>query len=258
MTVRPEPTQPLVVTYTVRDEPEWLVAQMRENVAGLATHFVEVDNRDQRGKWGHEGEMRQRQRRQILTEILQPLGLARAWVLQLDPDERLQDNAAELVRLQLTAFEAERTAGEVHRCTVSFPLREMWTPTAYRIDNGWASKKPRARLFCLDRRARQQFGAKPIHQGIMPRGCGCCAGDAPRWRVRLPVNLYHLKNIEPMNRVNRAAAYLAADPTFAHQAREGKSWSWLYDEEGLELEPIASDQQFSPAYDQPYTFVQPH
>ena len=50
---------PLVVTYTVRDEPQWLVDQMRENLA-WCDRFVEVDNRGQRGGWGHEGEMRQR------------------------------------------------------------------------------------------------------------------------------------------------------------------------------------------------------
>lgn len=253
---------PLVVTWTVRNEPQWLVDQLVENVRGMAMltggfRAVEVDNRSQRGGWGHEGEMRQRQRAQIVGEVLRPRGLTRAWVLQLDPDERLEKNAAGELHAALRRFETERQAGELHRCTISFPLREMWTPTAYRIDNGWATKKPRARLFCLDLNARQSFGTKPIHQGIMPRGCGCCPQDAPRWRVRLPVNLYHLKNIEPLNRVARAAAYLSADPTFAHQAREGKDWSWLYDEDGLELETIPPGQGFSPAYDRPYEFIQP-
>ena len=247
------PGLPLVITYTVRDEPQWLVDQLLANVP-WADHFVEVDNRGQTGGWGHEGQMRTRQRRLIVDELLsRPGGPRRAWVLQLDPDERLEDRAATAVPAELARLEREVPARHLSGASLSFPLREMWTPTQFRTDGDWARKKPRARLFLFDPAdSRQTFGDRKIHQGIMPRRRD---GDT---RVQADVLLYHLKNVEPLNRVKRAAAYLAADPTFSVQRREGKDWTWLFDEEGLELESVDPARAFTPAYDRPYDFVMPH
>lgn len=245
--------EPIVLVYAQRDEPDSLVAGMLAN-----THWADralwIDNRGQQGGWQHEGELRRRQLKE-LERLCREQNWRGCWALQLDPDERLEDSAERAVRA--ACLDAERGLGRkvpLWDVTLSFPLKEMWTPTAYRIDNGWAAKKPRVRMFWYDMAGRQHFPnlAKPIHVGLMPRITAAGA------RIRLDCNLYHLKSIEPMNRVRRAAAYLDADPDFQHQRREGRDWTWLYDETGLELEEIPPGREFSPAYVAgSYQFTQP-
>lgn len=236
---------PIVVTYSVRHEPQWLVDELQRNV-GWVDDFVEVDNRrDRTPGWQHEGKMRVRQRRMIADQF--PRG---AWVIQLDPDERLEDRAAEIVPDMIRRAEIDH-ADRLPQVSLSFPLREMWTPLEYRCDGDWATKKPRARGFPLLAGVGQSYGDKPIHQGIMPRRR---PGDV---RLDTDIWLFHLKNIEPMNRVKRAAAYLAADPDFEHQRREGRDWTWIYDETGLTLAPIPDDRYFTPKYSRPYDFTIP-
>lgn len=243
---------PLLVVYAVRDEPDWLVDDMRTNLKPIATEFLELDNRAATGIWQHEGELRGRQI-ELIRSWCGHRGLAGVWVLQMDPDERLEDCAAYALPAYLGAAEAE-WGHALHQVTLSFPLREMWTPTAYRTDNGWADKKPRVRLFWYDMARRQRFRTeRRIHVGLMP-----AQTSQDRRRIATSINLYHLKNIEPMNRVARAAAYLAADPDFQWQRREGRDWSWMYDETGLTLEEIPAGRSFTPPYDRPYTFVVPH
>lgn len=239
---------PIIVGYAVRNEPSWLVDQFRENL-GWVDGFAEVDNRRQTGGWGHEGEMRA----QVRRAVFKAAGRGPAWLLQLDPDERLQDDACVKVPAALNRATHDVGIGrdriDTRRCVFRFPLREMWSPTTYRTDNGWAAKKPRARLFYLTREWPQSFVKKPIHCRVAPMET---AGV-----VDLDVWLYHLKNIEPANRTERAAAYLAADPTFRYQRREGKSWDWIADETGLVEESIPAGREFTPAYSQRYEFRRP-
>jgi hypothetical protein len=223
----------ITATFAVRDEPDSLVDGLVRNLAPWVDEFVRVDV-PRTGPWGHEGELRSRQRR-----LCRDRGAT--WVLFIDPDERIEDRAAEVVPAAL-----ERAH---RRDVIGFPLREMWTPTAYRVDGQWAAKKPRRRLINLANPSAV-YPHKPIHCGLAPAGV--------RRRITLPVNLYHLKNIEPANRVQRAEAYLAADPEFRHQRREGRDWSWLHDEAGLELEEIPAGRGFSPAYEAgSYLFTAP-
>lgn len=220
---------PIIATYARRDEPQSLVDDLRANLPWV-DGFVELQT-PRTGPWPHEGQRLARQREMILDQY------GPCWVLFIDPDERLEDRAAEVV----PAAVAEANIRDV----LGFPLRELWTPTAWRADGEWARKKPRRRLIHLHEGRR--WMSRPIHCGVVPTS-GVLS------RVTLDVWLYHLKSIEPANRLARAEAYLAADPQFRYQRREGKDWSWLYDETGLRLEEITPDRAYSPVY-QPGSYL---
>ena len=219
----------IVATYKRWAEPDSLIDDLRANLAPWVDDFVELRN-PTTGPWPHEGQALERQRQLVRRAH------GSVWVLFVDPDERIEDQAVNVVR-EAIARAARHGAGQ--QTQFQFPLREMWTPTQWRIDGDWGNKKPRTRLYHLH--PGQRFRDKPIHCGVVPVGP---SGN----RITLPLAMYHLKNIEPENRVARAQAYLDADPRFEHQRREGRDWSWLHDETGLELAEIEPGRGFSPAY----------
>jgi len=208
----------LTAIYARRDEPDELVDGLRENLAWV-DHVVEV-RVPREGGWGHEGQLMARKRALLEQHRAE-------WVLFVDPDERIEDRAAELIPPLLA--QAPQSA------IFMFPFREMWTPTHYRCDGAWGRKGARKRLFHLH--PGQTFLNKRIHCQpipIMPRSV----------RQLLPTYMYHLKLIEPGNRVERARAYLDADPT--GRWLNGGDWSIFYDETGLQLaEP---EHPFTPPY----------
>lgn len=219
----------IVATWKRRNEPAELIMDLWDNLAPWVDDFVELQT-PRSGPWPHEGDLLERQRQSVRRRH------GSVWVLFIDPDERIEDGAVNVVREAIARAEA-RGAGR--QAQFQFPLREMWTPTQWRCDGDWGNKKPRTRLYHLH--PGQRFRSKPIHCGVVPIGP---SGN----RVTLPVAMYHLKNIEPSNRVARAQAYFDADPLFQHQRREGRDWSWLYDETGLQLADIEPGRGFSPAY----------
>lgn len=221
----------IVATYKRRDEPDSLIADLRANLSPWVDAFVELQT-PRTGPWPHEGRALERQRQLVRREH------GETWVLFIDPDERIEDGAVNVVR---EAISQAMVRGAGRQAQFQFPLREMWTPTQWRTDGIWGNKKPRTRLFHLH--PGQRFRDKPIHCGVVPVGP---AGN----RITLPVAMYHLKNIEPANRIERARAYLDADPRFEHQRRErhGRDWEWLYDETDLELAEIEAGRGFSPPY----------
>lgn len=226
-------TARITVTYKRRDEPQSLIDDLRKNLS-WADAFVELQTDRNAPGWPHEGELLRAQRRACRRA-------GATWVLFVDPDERLEDRAAHVVRTAIESASTDTLFG--------FPLREMWTPTAWRVDGEWGRKMPRHRLFHLH--GGQTFAHKPIH-------CAAAPMTLRRNRVTLDVAMYHLKNIEPENRHSRAEAYTRADPHFRWQRREGKDWSWLYDETGLQLAEIEPGREFSPPYEVgSYRFVVP-
>ena len=139
------------------------------------------------------------------------------WVFFTAPDERLESGAAALVRAHLaTAAEGTRYA---------LRLRELWTPDAYRVDGVWGAKT-RVRIYRL---------------------------DEPKARtILLPLNLYHLKMIDPANRTERVRVFERYNTW--DNATQG--FSYLTDERGLELETIPEGHGYHPPY-RPYTFRVP-
>lgn len=220
----------LTAIYARRDEPQELIDGLRQNLAWV-DQLIEVPT-PTTGGWPHEGQLNAHKR-----ELLAAAGAG--WVLFIDPDERIEDRAAELIPPLLSSASK--------RTIFTFPFREMWTPTHWRSDGAWGAKGDRKRMFHLH--SGQRFPNKPIHCQPVPQVSRLS-------RVRLPVFMYHLKMIEPSNRRERARAYLDADP--AGRWLAGGDWSHLHDEQGLELSEIEEGRGFSPPYRLgSYVFVAP-
>ena len=229
----------ITATYKRRDEPQQLIDDLRANLAPWVDQFVELQTDRNAPGWPDEGALLREQRRRVIEQA------GAGWVLFVDPDERFEDRAALVVRPLVEALDRARMFDTV----VGFPLREMWTPTQWRTDGDWGKKLPRHRLFHLHR--GQRFADKPIHCGVAPR-------VLRQNRIIVEVAMLHLKNIEPENRHARAEAYTLADPDFRWQRREGRDWSWLYDETGLTLAELEPGRGFSPAYEMgSYRFTVP-
>jgi len=210
----------LTAIYARRDEPQELIDGLRQNLSWV-DRIIEVPTpRD--GPWPHEGKLNAHKR-----DLLAAAGAG--WCLFVDPDERIEDRAAELIP-PLLARAARRTV-------FTFPFREMWTPTQWRCDGAWGIKGDRKRMFYL--MPGQRFPNKPIHCQPVPIVSRLA-------RQRLPVFMYHLKMIEPDNRYERARAYRDADP-YGHWLKGG-DWTHLVDETGLELAEIEEGRGFTPAY----------
>jgi hypothetical protein len=217
----------LVAVYARRHEPSWLVDELRANLAWV-DQIVEVDDRERPASeaWGHEGQLRARQW-QAAAEA------GADWVLMMDPDERLEDCAADTIRPLL---EGPDGLGRV-------TLRELFRANAYRVDGRWGRIR-RTRLFRL--RPGQQMSDKPIHAPAVPIRTGM-----PTFEI--DVNLYHLKMVEPENRQRRAVAYGRAEDQHGVRRRQ---WGALAQTHGMRLEQIPAGRGFTPGYTRPYRIPQ--
>lgn len=216
----------LVVTYGVWREPQWLVDQMRANLA-WADGFAEIDDRGRVGGWGHEGEYRARQRQACID-------LGADWVLVTSPDERWESRAAENIR----ALVDQGPQDVVYR----FPVHEMWTLTDFRVDGRWGRQR-RTRLYPLH--PGQEMSAKAIHAPPVP--------IVPAYQCTdVDVRIYHLKMINPANRPARAAAYRAAEAASGRRRKRG--WRHLTDMTRLDLKRIETGRHFHPPYEGGYRF----
>lgn len=215
----------LIAVYGRRHEPDWLVEGLIANVSPWVDGIAVVDDRgrDPAEPWGHEGRFRARQRQAAVDA-------GADWVLVLDPDERLEDRAGEVIRPLV-----EQNRDELYRLR----LCELFTPTAYRVDGRWNVLR-RARLYPI--RPGQQMSDKPIHAPPIPVRTGYPVVD-------LDVNLYHLKMIEPANRAARARAYSRAEAQHGVRLRQ---WGALRTTGGMRLRSIAAGRGFSPGYSRPY------
>jgi hypothetical protein len=216
----------LVLVTSRRHEPDWLVDQLLANVEPWIDDAVVVDDRDRdpAETWGHEGQMRARQRQAGIDA-------GADWVLQLDPDERLEDRAGQVLRPLVDHGRQD----VVYRMR----LREMFTPTCYRVDGKWGLYR-RTRLYPIH--PGQQMSTRPIHTPAIP--------VVPTYRkVDLDLNLYHLKMIEPANRVARTAAYSGAEAQHGVRAR---SWAGMRSTAGMRLQAVPQGRRFTPGYTRPY------
>lgn len=211
----------LVAAYGWRWEPEWLVEEMRANLAPIVDDAVFVDDRDRVGPWGHEGAYRRRQR-----QLLRDAGAD--WVLLTSPDERFEDGAASVIRDVI-----ERgPQNQVYTLRVC----EMWTPTAFRVDGSFAHR-PRVRLFplaAMERRLpNRRIHSKPVRKSLRRRA------------VHLDVRIYHLKHILPENRIRRVEVMKKLDAeTGRHRPQV---WDeFLADDSAVRLEEVPPDRAFSP------------
>lgn len=193
----------LVAAFAYRYEPDWLVDQLRENLAWV-DGFAELNTRGRSDVW-----MPRNERVDQLQAICRDMGAD--WVLHLDPDERLERRAEAVIRKALERPKYDRYA--VH-------LRELWTPTEYRVDGIWR-KKWRRRLYRLG-----------------------CDPNAPIGKLRL--NLYHLSTAVPENRTIRRRIHTDHN-TWDNKARHDR-FGYLDDDRGLRLVRIPASRGFDPPY----------
>ena len=214
----------LIAVYGRRHEPQWLIDDLITNLSPLVDGIACVDDRQRAASeaWGHEGRFRAAQREAAMAE-------GADWILVVDPDERLEDRAGDAIRPLMDGPDA------IYR----FALRELFRPNAYRIDGKWGLVR-RARLYPA--RPGQEMSTKPIHAPPVPVHSGLP-------KIELDVNLYHLKMIEPPNRVHRARAYALAETQ--HRVRR-RAWGALSLTAGMRLQPIPEGRGFTPGYTRPY------
>jgi len=195
-----------------------LVPAMLANTAPFVDGWVAYDDRGARGRFSDEVA-----RRMALLAAAADAGAE--WVLAVDPDERFE---ARLARVLPRLLDGEASA-------YSFDLREMYTPTRYRIDGVWGTKH-QERL--LDLRAGVRRPDGDLHL---------------RWHTFLVdpvnadagVNLYHLKMIDARRRRARADLYQHLDPDNRMQPI---GYDYLDDETGMILERIPFGRGYRPRH----------
>jgi hypothetical protein len=210
--------QRLFAVFSFRDDVD-LVPELLENLEGVVDDYVAYDDRHHSELWQHEG----RRRRHILDMARQR---GADWVLCLDPDERLEEGAGPRIR---------RLIKRQRKIIYGFRIRDLWTPTQYRVDGIWG-KRVRLSLFPL--LPDQTYMDRFIHSEWAPQN--------PDY-VRAPttMNIYHLKMIDPDRRVQRRRLYNTLDPTLDYQSI---GYDYLTDESGLTLETIPPGRGYRPAY----------
>lgn len=192
----------IVAGYAHRYEPPHLIEELRENLAWV-DGFAAYDDSDNPAVWSPA-----KPRNEAVRRAARAMGAR--WLLFTAPDERWDYRAADLIRSAVARQPNAR---------FSFPLREMWTPTEYRIDGVWGMKR-RMRLTRVDRRPSN-------HPAVF-----------------LDVPIYHLKMIEPANRAERARVHTE------HNKWDNRAggFAYLADERGLVTETIAADRGYLPPY----------
>lgn len=196
--------------YAHRYEPGWLIDQLHENLSWV-DGFAVYDDSGSSYAWT-PADIRNR----IVQQKAADAGAD--WLLFTAPDERWAPDTEPALKEAIGKWPDRRMA---------FPLRELWTPTQYRVDGIWG-RKYRVRAYRLDMLNRRT----PV-QHLKPA-------------------VYHLKMVEPENRVRRVEVFNAHN-TWDNRQR---GFDYLKDERGLMLADIADTEMFSPAY-QKYEFTGP-
>lgn len=165
-------------------------------------------------------------RRQLVTAG-QALGAD--WFLTIDCDERVEDHFWN--ELNTILAWADREAISV----CSFRLRELWdSPKHFRVDGIWGRKTKGA--FFRNLGTDHQFDLSKWHGEWFPmQYLGSTAH-----RV-IPYDLYHLKMIEPQDRIARRQLYKSLDPDNSFQAI---GYDYLIDDHGLKLEALPQGHNY--------------
>ena len=196
-----------------------LVPDLLQNLDPIVDGWVAFDDRGSGDFYSDEPA-----RRRALIARAGALGAN--WVLGIDPDERLEQGAADRIR------DMTRAQGPV---AWGFRLRELYAPDAYRVDGVWG-QKVQFRLFPL--LPEQRFSDQPFHGRWIPT-------EPTHTLLRSDLNLYHLKMIAPARRRARRDLYKFVDPDRRYQAI---GYDYLADDSGLVLETIPAGRSYLPPH----------
>ncbi|TPN82615.1 hypothetical protein FJ987_27240 [Mesorhizobium sp. CU2] len=196
-----------------------LVPDLLANLDPIVDGWVAYDDRAADGIFSDEP-----QRRRALIAAACDAGAA--WVLAMDPDERLENAVAGRIG-QLT--------GGSRRNAWGFRLREMYTPASYRVDGVWGLKMQH-RLFRAYHPDR--YRSPVLHGAWFPEDAGFNLRDSG-------LNLYHLKMIEPKRRSARRDLYNHLDPD---RRMQPIGYDYLADESGAVLEAVPAGREYFPVH----------
>ena len=196
-----------------------LVPDLIENLRPIVDGYIAYDDRGSASVFTDE-----RVRKTALLQAAR--GMGARWVLQIDPDERLE--AATAARMPTMTRVVEQVFWR-------FSLRELYTPSAYRVDGRWNRKGITCLFPLLD---GQVFSDVPMHGIRSPLNRGYK-------KLNSGLNLYHLKMITRERRTARRDLYKALDPSNAYQK---VGYDYLSDEFELVLEEIPSSREYRPLH----------
>jgi len=216
--LRPRRRPLLLALFSFRYDAH-LVPDLLQNLEPIVDGWIAFDDRCSDEFYSDEPT-----RRRALLVRARELGAD--WVLGIDPDERLERGAAEGIR------EMTKASGPV---AWGFRLREMYTPSAYRVDGVWG-QKVQFRLFPLI--TERRFSDQPLHGLWFP-------AEPKHTLLRSDLNLYHLKMIAPERRRARRDLYKYLDPSQRYQAI---GYDYLADDVGLVLEEVPADRSYFPPH----------
>lgn len=209
----------VVAAFSYRYDKD-LVPTLLKNISWV-DDVISIDDRSNTDLWFDEGKMRKR-----LTELAVEAGAD--WILELDPDERLEKKAGDILRA-LTKHK--------YKAVFEFKLRELYEPTKYRVDGVWGNKR-RRKLYPVY--SGQTYKEKKVHNSGFPINKDYAV-------VPLDLNIYHLKMIEKENRETRADIFNEVDPNKEYQPM---GYDYLKDETGMVLEEIPAGKSYLPKYEE--------
>jgi hypothetical protein len=201
-------------------EPSWMVSELKENLKGWVDDFCILDCRGRDELWIHEGEYRAKLRQMAKEKKAD-------WAMFTSPDERWEKDAGKIIRPMIDNNKDRKILEPI--------LRELYTPNQYRIDGIWAGKYRRRIWPLLD-------GLTYKYQRIQ---CPSPPENPEFEVVNIPVNIYHLKMIEPENRKLRAEIFKKLDPTNEFQ---WCGYDYLANDDGMVLEEIPKGKEYYPKY----------
>jgi glycosyltransferase involved in cell wall biosynthesis len=153
------------------------------------------------------------------------------WFLCLDADERIELGFA--TQLPVLLQQAEDRGVEAF----TLRLRELWNDDCtYRIDGIWG-QKARYRLF-KNNPSHTKFDPRQLHRHWMPLEIVMRLNKVG---AQLPNAIYHLRMIDPEDRLARYRRYKELDSTNQYQA---EGYEYLIDEAGLELAAIPAEADY--------------
>lgn len=208
--------KPTVIGLFAYRYDQHLIPDLLENISPFIDGWIAWDDTQRSDLWYHEGNVRRK-----LIEAARSNGAD--WVLCVDPDERYESRLKQRI--------SQMISGDRY-IVWGFPFRELYQVDGYRTDGIWG-QKVRWNLFALNE--QQSFMDLNVHSPWHPQN--------PNYSLQVTdINLYHLKMIDPQNRIDRAELYKKVDV----QGIQGIGYDYLADETGIEIVKIPTERLYSP------------
>lgn len=153
------------------------------------------------------------------------------WVVVMDPDERIEKHAAKKIKKIIRKLEQHGSP----RAALKFHLRELYKPSAYRLDGIWGKKEKHAIFSVKDDNI---FSDAKLHVPREPQNTDLKV-------INTGLNIYHLKHIKPELRKHRKEIYNKLDPDHKFQSF---GYDYLDDEQGISLKRIPFGRTYLPEY----------